>query len=90
MIKEKYVTVTEAAEIMGKSISVVRNLCLQGRLEGAEKLGTAGWIVPRESALHYKSSPRGPKPGTQTKKAKLAAERAAILEQAKRTMEMSA
>ena len=83
MVKEKYVTVTEAAEIMGKSISVVRSLCLQGRLEGAEKLGTAGWIIPRESALNFKSSPRGPKPGTKSKKARLAAERAEILAKAK-------
>ena len=42
-------------------------------------------MIPREAVMNHKPLPPGVKPGTQSKKAKLAAERAEILEQAKVT-----
>ena len=77
---DEYVTVSEATKIMGKAASMIARLCQSGKLSGAKKIAKA-WLIPRESVLNYKPGPRGPKP----KKAKLAAERAAILEQAKVT-----
>ena len=81
----EYVTVAEAAKMLDKSVPMISHLCRDGRLTGATKLSTGAWLIPRESALNYTPGPRGPKPGTQTKKARLAAERAAILAQAKET-----
>jgi len=80
--RENYLSVTEAASVMGKGRNLVGKLCRTGRLAGAVQIGTT-WIIPREAVLNYKPEKRGVKPGTQTKKDKLAAERAAFLEQAK-------
>jgi excisionase family DNA binding protein len=73
-VNEDYVTVAEAANIMGKGMNFVGKLCRANRFLGAVKMGNS-WIIPRESVLNYKPGKRGPKP----RKAKLAAERAAIL-----------
>ena len=81
MAPENYVTAVQAAELLGRGIRIVAKLCQDGRLTGAEKVGNA-WLIPRASVLNYQPGKRGVKPGTQTKKAKLAAERAAILERA--------
>ena len=78
MLREKYVTTPEAAKLIGKGENLVAKLCQAGRLPGAEKMGNT-WLIPRESVLSYTPGTRGPKP----RKAKLAAEKAAILEQAK-------
>ena len=61
-LREKYVTVAEAAEMMGKGINLVGKLCRAGRLPGAELMGTAGWLIPRESVLNYEPEKRGRKP----------------------------
>jgi len=79
---ENYVTAMQAAELLGRGIRIVAKLCQEGRLAGAEKIGNA-WLIPRTSVLNYKPQKRGVKPGTQSKKAKLATERAAILAKAK-------
>ena len=80
---DEYVTVSEATKVMVKAASMIARLCQDGKLPGAKKIAKT-WLIPRESVLSYAPGPRGPKP----RKAKLAAERAAILEQAKVTAGM--
>jgi hypothetical protein len=80
---DEYVTIAEAAKMLGKSVPMISHLCRGGRFANAVKLSTGAWLIPRESVLNYKPMKRGVKPGTQTKKGKLAAEKAAILEAAK-------
>ena len=75
---ENYITAPEAGEILGLKKARIGQLCRGGRFDGAIKIGDA-WIIPREAVLNHKPLPPGVKP----KKAKLAAERAAILEAAK-------
>ena len=75
VLKEKYVTISEASEVIGKSISLIGKLCRQGRFEGAEKLGVTGWVIPKESLEKYAHMKRGPK----SRKDKLAAEREELL-----------
>lgn len=60
-LREKYVTATEAAEMLGKGRNMIGKLCRAGRLPGAELMGTAGWIIPRESVLAYTPEKTGPK-----------------------------
>ena len=76
--REEYVSVTEASEILGLQRARTGVLCREGRFPGAIKVGSS-WIIPRESVMNHKPLP----PGVKSKKAKLAAERAAFLEQAK-------
>ena len=78
--RENYLSVTEAAILMGKGRSLVGKLCRAGRFVGAVQIGVT-WIIPREAVLNYKPGKRGVKPGTQNKKAKLVAERAKFLQQ---------
>jgi hypothetical protein len=82
-LSNEYLTVTQAAKELKKTTGWIRNLCIKGILEGAEKLDVSNWLIPRESVLNYKPMKRGVKPGTQGKKAKLAAEKAAFLDAAK-------
>jgi excisionase family DNA binding protein len=81
-LKEKYVTVEEAAELANRKTSLIRVLCREGRFPHAVKMGNA-WIIPRDEIEAYRPAKRGVKP----RKAKLAAEKAAILAQAKGTKE---
>jgi hypothetical protein len=76
-LKDNYATVDEAAEIAHRKASLIRVLCRDGRFPGAVKMGNA-WIIPREEIEAYQPAKRGVKP----KSAKLAAEKAAILEKA--------
>jgi hypothetical protein len=76
-----YVTAAEAAQILNKTVGMIGRLCRSGKFPNAEKKGTAAWLIPRDSVLNYVPGPRGPKP----QKAKLAAEKAAILKQVKET-----
>ena len=82
----EYVTIAEAAKMLGRSVPMISHLCRERRLPNATKLTTGAWLIPRESVLNYKPNKRGVKPGTQSKKAKLAklaAEKAEILAKAK-------
>jgi hypothetical protein len=83
---ENYVTAVQAAELLGKGIRLIANLCQTGRLPGAEKVGNA-WLIPRASVVKYKPMKRGVKPGTRSKAQRLAAEKAAILAQASQAKE---
>jgi excisionase family DNA binding protein len=80
--EKNYLSVTEAAEMLGLQRARTGVLCRKGRFPGAVKVGNS-WIIPREAVLNHKPLPPGVKP----RKAKLAAEKAAILEAAKGTKE---
>ena len=82
-LHDKYMTATQAAEMLNKTVSWIGRICRQGGFPGAEKMGVSSWLIPRESVVNYKPNKRGVKPGTQSRKAKLAAERAAFLAKAK-------
>ena len=84
--REDYLSVTEAANVMGKGRNFVGKLCRAGRFPGAAQIGMT-WIIPREAVLNYKPEKRGVKPGTTTKKARLAAEKAGYLTKAAGTEE---
>jgi len=70
------ITTTEAAAIIGCRPASVKNLCLRGKIPGAEKRGR-DWFIPRASAEEYTPGPQGfavtpyrggRKPGTKVKK----------------------
>ncbi|MBR0315329.1 MAG: hypothetical protein IJQ99_00475 [Synergistaceae bacterium] len=63
-----YVDSPAAAKILGVTSNQVRFLCSKGRLQGAMKLGTSGWIIPRESVLNYRPLKKGRKPGVSNNK----------------------
>ena len=75
-LKTKYVTVDEAANLANRKTSLIRTLCREGRLPGAEKMGKS-WIIPRESVLKYQPAKRGVKPRSE----RLRAEREALREE---------
>ena len=85
-IEKNYVNAPEAARLLNVSRSRIGKLCLAGRFQGALKVGTS-WIIPREAVSNHKPLPPGVKPGTQSKKAKVTAERAEILNKVKGTAE---
>ena len=72
--REEFVSVQEAANIMGLDRSRVGRLCREGRFPGAAKVGSS-WIIPREAVLNHKPLPPGVKPRSERVKA----ERAALL-----------
>ena len=76
---KKYLSVPETAKTLGLNRSRVGVLCREGRFQGAFKVGDT-WVIPIESVhslVRYGSRGKG----------KLAAEKAAILEQAMGTKE---
>ena len=44
-----YVSATEYAEMYGKCRATIKNLCKDGRIEGAYKT-SSGWLIPKDSA----------------------------------------
>ena len=56
-----YVDGPGAAKLLNVTPSQVRFLCSKGRLEGALKVGTSGWLIPRISVEKYKPFKRGAK-----------------------------
>jgi len=85
-IEKNYVDAPEAAKLLNISRSRVGKLCLAGRFQGALKIGSS-WVIPREAVSNHKPLPPGVKPGTTTKKARLAAEKAGYLTKAAGTEE---
>ncbi|MBQ7220684.1 MAG: helix-turn-helix domain-containing protein [Synergistaceae bacterium] len=55
---EKFVTVSQAAQIMKRSTGYLRRLCIDGKLRGAQKMGSQ-WVIPRETIENYKPAPQG-------------------------------
>lgn len=43
-----YISVTEYAELHGKSRPMIKKLCLDGRISGAQKHST-GWLIPKNA-----------------------------------------
>ena len=70
--REEFVSVQEAANIMGLDRSRVGRLCREGRFPGAAKVGSS-WIIPREAVLNHKPLPPGVKPRSERVKAERAA-----------------
>ena len=75
-LREEFVSVQEAANIMGLDRSRVGRLCREGRFPGAAKVGSS-WIIPREAVLNHKPLPPGVKPRSE----RVRAERAALREE---------
>ncbi|MDR0649602.1 MAG: helix-turn-helix domain-containing protein [Synergistaceae bacterium] len=71
---DEYITITEAAHILEKTVSMIGRLCRAGKLPGAEKKGNAAWLIPRASVESYAPGRRGPR----TNKEKVADELAGI------------
>ena len=69
--REEFVSVQEAANIMGLDRSRVGRLCREGRFPGAAKVGSS-WIIPREAVLNHKPLPPGVKPRSERVKAERA------------------
>ena len=74
--REEFVSVQEAAHIMGLDRSRVGRLCREGRFPGAAKVGSS-WIIPREAVLNHKPLP----PGVKSRSERLKAEQAALREE---------
>ena len=66
-LDKDYVDGPAAAKMLQVTSNQVRFLCSRGRLKGAMKLGTSGWLIPKESVLNYKTQKTGPKPKTPTR-----------------------
>ena len=62
-----YVDGPGAAKMLKLTPTQIRFLCSRGKLSGAMKLGTSGWIIPRTSVASYKPGKRGPKPKSRNK-----------------------
>lgn len=58
MMREKYVSVTEASKIANLTRTQILRLCKQGRFLGAEKIGNV-WIIPKASVENYEPAPKG-------------------------------
>lgn len=61
-LNRDYVDGPAAAKMLKVTTNHVRLLCATGKLKGAMKLGTSGWIIPRASVLNYVPGRKGPKP----------------------------
>lgn len=83
MLKEKYVTTTEAAKILGKGANLVAKLCQSGRLVGAEKIGNT-WMIPREVVESCAPMKRRGRTKEERQAAELARIRAELAETAKK------
>ena len=59
-LNQNFMDAPAAAKVLEISNAQVRFLCAKGRLQGAMKLGTSGWIIPRASVSNYKPQKRGP------------------------------
>lgn len=59
--KFQYVSVPEAADMLGVTDGRVRQLLIAGDLEG-HKLGEKNWAIPVVAVQGYERKPRGPRP----------------------------
>ncbi len=55
---EEFVTVTEASKIKKLSTGHIRQLCIDGKLLGVQKMGKM-WIIPRKSLEEYEPGLKG-------------------------------
>ncbi len=57
-IVEKWITTTEAAEIMGVTVRAVQQLCAQGQIV-CRQWGKRAWMVSEEAAKSYQKPASG-------------------------------
>ena len=55
---QDFVSVEEAAKILGYVKSSVTGLCRKGKLEGAIRIGHQ-WLIPRKTIENYEKAPQG-------------------------------
>ena len=55
---QDFVSVEDAAKILGYVKSSVTLLCRQGKLEGAIRIGHQ-WLIPRKTIENYEKAPQG-------------------------------
>ena len=55
---EEFMTVTQAAEMKQLSTGHVRQLCIDGKLSGATKMGNQR-IIPKKSVMEYEAGLQG-------------------------------
>ena len=55
---EEFVTVSQAAKMKKYSTGYVRQLCIDGKLPGAQKMGNQ-WIIPKKSIIDYEPKKKG-------------------------------
>jgi hypothetical protein len=77
---DEYITITEAAQMLDKTVGMIGRLCRAGKLPGAEKKGSAAWLIPRASVESYRPAKRGAKPRKEKIKAELEIIRAEMAE----------
>ena len=82
-IEQDYVSTNEAAEMLNVTRNRIGRLCLDGRFEGAVKIGRS-WIIPREAVLNHKPLSPGPKPRAERLREEKAALKAALSQAEKR------
>ena len=58
MLEKKYLTVIQAADQAGCTVSYVRRLLRNGVISG-EKFGERAWVIPINQLEKLKSSPTG-------------------------------
>jgi hypothetical protein len=81
---DEYITITEAAQLLSKTVSMIGRLCRSGKFPGATKKGNAAWLIPRVSVESYSPGKRGPR----TKKERLSAELDGIRAEIKNSKEV--
>ena len=59
-IKRDYVNANEASQIINVNNSRIRQLCIEGRFQGAFKVGDS-WLIPRNIVENYTKKKTGPK-----------------------------
>ena len=59
-IRKEYVNAHEAAAIIGVNNSRIRQICIEGRFQGAFKVGET-WLIPRNTVENYTKKKTGPK-----------------------------
>lgn len=51
-VREVYITIAEAMELLGVTDARISQLCTSGKFPGAFRMGRT-WLIPREAAERY-------------------------------------
>lgn len=81
-IRKEYVNAHEAAAIIGVNNSRIRQICIEGRFQGAFKVGET-WLIPRNLVENYTKKKTGPKVRTKKSESDKAIIRKALEESKK-------
>lgn len=58
-MKNEYMTVEEAAKRLNRTKRHICWLCINGKLQGAEKFGEKVWAIPKKSVEGYEPGKQG-------------------------------